>query len=68
MTTFDELETEVQVYNLLDEDGNILEQNVPADYPVEEGQTLVASTTVPQFHMMQYLDVFQALIDKIKSL
>lgn len=68
MVTFDELLTPTAVYNVVDADGNIVEQNVPFDYPIEEGQVLVQTGTVPFFYFLPYNDTFQAIIDKINTL
>lgn len=68
MASFDDLETLVPIFNLVDEDGTVVEQNVPADYPVQEGQSLVEVGSIKKFYLLPYTDIFQALIDKIKEL
>jgi hypothetical protein len=68
MTNFDDLETQVPVFNVIDADGNVVEQKVPADYPIADGQSLEPAGTIPTYELIGYLKTFQAIIDKIKSL
>lgn len=67
MASFEELTQLVQVFNVVDSEGVVIERDVPADYVPPPGCELVFSREVPKFYLMQYAELFQVIIDKIKE-
>lgn len=68
MALFEELTQLVQVFDVVDSEGVVIEHDVPAGYTPPSGCNLVPSRELPIFYLMQYLELFQVIIDKIKEL